>query len=428
MNKFNTILLLNGGDSTRFWPLREKHLTKFLGKSFLAHQLERLNNLANNIIIVASSRNQGRVKEIINEKSGYFDAKVEVLVQDEKLDGIAGAILSAKNKISGDTLILNPNDYFDLAALHDLNNLRLQEKKDFIFLAKKVSRYFPGGYIKFDKGNVAGIIEKPLPESVPSDMVKLIADYFSDVSLLIHTLEAVQTQRDDHYEKALDEMISKKYKIGLVVYEGFWYTIKYPWHVLEMNDYFLSQIKDKKIGDKVQISENAKIEGAVHIGNNVKIGDFTKIVGPCFIDDEAIIGDFAMVRSSHIGKRTLVGGYSEVTRSYLGDDVMLHRNYVGDSVLADYVMMGAEAVTANFRFDQKTIKSVISNVSVDTHRRKFGAVIGEGSKIGVNSTINPGVKIGAGSYICPQSLVTDDVKDGVFFFKGERRENANRAT
>ena len=154
------------------------------------------------------------------------------------------------------------------------------------------------------------------------------------------------------------------------------------------------------------------------MGKNVKIAKTAKIEGPCFIGDNTIIGDFALVRQSHIGKNCLIGAYSEVTRSYLGNNVFLHRNYIGDSVLADNVLFGAGAVTANFRFDQQTIKSQINGKKLDTNLTKLGAIIGEGAKIGVNSTLLPGIKIGSKTYIAPGHTISEDVKDKMFVRKG----------
>ncbi len=88
---------------------------------------------------------------------------------------------------------------------------------------------------------------------------------------------------------------------------------------------------------------------------------------------------------------------------------MLHRNYIGDSILGNHVLMGAQAVTANLRFDGKTIR--------DTNLIKFGVVIGDRAKIGVNTTCLPGVKIGQQAFIGPGEIVKKDVTDSEFLFK-----------
>lgn len=426
MKKINTVLLLSGGDSTRFWPLKEKVLVKFFGKSLIEHQIRELSALSNNLIIVTNDNEKEKIDKVVDQIKDIGETKIEVFVQENTDEGQAGAVLAVRGKVQGEVLILNGNDIFDFSVLGDLHEVGVQDKKDFVFLARKVNEYFPGGYLELDGEKVTGITEKPDPEKVPSDVIKLVVDYFSDFNLLVNALDATRTNDDDWYEKALSHIISKSKTVSYIPYSGVWYTLKYPWHVLDMNAYFLSRIKESKISKNVQISKNAIIEGHVYIEDNVKIGDFAKVVGPCFIGEGSMICDYAFVRASSVGKHCLVGGYSEVTRSYLGEGVMLHRDYVGDSVLADNVLMGADAVTANFRFDQRTISSLIKDKKIDTGRQKFGSVIGQNSKVGVHCTIIPGVKIGAGSFVSPHTLISEDVEGGIFLHKGEKKENKHR--
>ncbi len=398
--KINTILLLAGGDSTRFWPLTRKNYLPFLGKPLIAHQIAALSPFTDHIIVVVNPNDLDVVPK-----------GVEMVVQKNVEDGQAGAVLSAKDFIKGSTLILNANDVFDFSAIEKL----LTADKQFAFLAKKVTQYFPGGYVKFDNEKIVGIVEKPGAGNEPSDITKLVADYFKDGKLLISAIEQSKVQNDDWYEQSLSKIIADGASTSYIPYEGEWVTIKYPWQVLVMMRHFLNTIPDKQIGKNIQISDRAIISGAVVIGDNVKIGDHTKIVGPCYIGDGTIIGDYAMVRESHIGNNCLIGGYSEVTRSYLGNNVMLHRDYVGDSVFGNNVLMGADAVTANYRFDGKEVAT--------SSLKKLGAIIGNGAKIGVHSTLTPGVKVGANTFVGPHTLIDEDLKENIFLYKGVKKEN-----
>ena len=128
-------------------------------------------------------------------------------------------------------------------------------------------------------------------------------------------------------------------------YEGDWATIKFSWHVLSMQDFFLKRMKPS-IDSSSVVHKTVVIEGAVSLGKNVKVGAFAKITGPVYLGDNVVIGDHSLIRQSTIENNTLVGSGCEVARSYLGESVMLHRNYVGDSVLSKGVSMGAGAVTA----------------------------------------------------------------------------------
>ena len=99
-------------------------------------------------------------------------------------------------------------------------------------------------------------------------------------------------------------------------------------------------------------------------------------------------------------------------RSYLGEGVELHHNYVGDSVMADGTSMGFGGTTANFRLDGRTVPSMVAGQRVDSGREKFGAVLGRGAKLGVNTSLMPGIKIGAGAIIGPNLRINKDVPAG----------------
>ncbi|MFN4212418.1 MAG: sugar phosphate nucleotidyltransferase [Microgenomates group bacterium] len=396
MKKIKNILILAAGDSTRFWPLRDKQFFSFLGKPLLVHLIEDLLDYGQNIIVVSSSSIKDKLVSLVGNK-------VEIITQDSRLTGMAGAIFSAKNKINGEVLILNASDIINFNILTQFIDKLKKEKLKILLLAKKVKEYFPGGYLKLKGGRIVEIIEKPTPREAPSNMVKLVFDYFFDFQKLVKIIQNTKTGNDDQYEQAVTQLLKKYHQeTDYILYDSFWYPIKYPWQVLPALKYFLGKLD----GDKVKL------------GKNVKIGQGVKIVGPTYIGDNTIIGDFVLIRESIIENNCLIGAFSEVARSYLGEKVYLHRNYVGDSILDKNVLLGAGAVLANFRFDSQPIKN--------TYLSKLGSIIGEGSKIGANATILPGVKIGRNTFIGPLEMVDKDIEDNKFVFKGKISENKYR--
>lgn len=397
MRKIKTILILAGGDGTRFWPLTQKNLTRFLGKPLIQYVIESLASFTNHLVVVSNSQD----KKIIEGLS-----KAKVLLQDEKHTSQAGAILAAQNSIKGEVLIVNANDIFNPNIISQLISRVASEKLECLVTAKKVHSYFPGGYLILKEKKLTGIVERPGANNMPSPYVRLVVDYFSDFSRLIKIIKSLKNQSDDGYEQALNRAI-KTLRSDYLIYEDFWFTIKYPWHVLTMMSHFLNSLgKD-----------------GIRIGKNVKMGKNVRIVGPTFIDDGSVIGDFVMIRGSHIGKDCLIGGYCEITRSYLGENVQLHRNYVGDSILGNNTSMGAGAVTANFRFDSKTITSKVNGIKIDTRLFKFGAIVGDFAKIGVNATVLPGVKIGSKTFVGPGTVVAQDLPNNLFVFKDKIVQN-----
>ena len=421
MRKIKNGLILAGGDSTRFWPLQEKSFFSFLGKPLVLYQIEELVKYCDKVTIIANKKNAISINRLIENSD--FRSKTQVIVQNEDLIGQAGAILSAKNHLKGEVVIINANDLIDYSLLIKITKLPSVANKIILF-GKKISEYFPGGYFKFnDQKKVISIVEKPGKDKLPSSIIKLVVDYFSDFDLLIDSLEKAKTNDDDHYEKAINSLISDNLDCTMLLYDDYWQSIKYPWHVLTMMKTSLSKIKENQISKSAIFSKNAVIIPPVVIGDNVRIGDFSKIVGPVYIGDNTVVGDYAMIRESEINEDCLIGSFTEVARSYIGNKVFLHRNYVGDSVLSDKVTIGAQGVTANLRFDGENVSSIVNEEKIDTNSAKLGAIIGKETKIGVNTTIIPGVKIGKNCLISPGEIVRYDLEDNTFLVKGEERNN-----
>ena len=420
MRKIKNILLLAGGDSTRFWPLENKLFFSFLGKPLILYQIEELLKYGGQVTVVANKSNATFLKRLVDNN----DIKsVQIIIQKDEYPGMAGAIFSIKNHIKGEILIVNASDLIDYSITSKLTSLINGENK-LILVGKKYIEYFPGGYFRFDNNNrIIEIIEKPDIDKRPSSITKLVFDYFSDINILLKYFENVKTQKDDLYEIVLNKMLLNEKNHTFLTYDSYWYALKYSWHVLAMMQNFLLTIKERKISSTAEISGKALVNGPVIIGDNVKIGDFSKIVGPAFIGDNSVIGDYSMIRESHIGEDSLIGSFSEVARSYIGNNVFLHRNYIGDSVLDNDVMFGAQAVTGNLKFDGEKVLSLVNGVRVDTNMNKLGAIVGSFSKIGINATILPGIKIGKKTLIGPGEKVKYDIKDESYLSEGEEKKN-----
>ena len=52
---------------------------------------------------------------------------------------------------------------------------------------------------------------------------------------------------------------------------------------------------------------------------------------------------------------------------------------------------------------------MVQGVLVDTGRRKFGAIIGDGAHTGINTSIYPGRKLGSNASTRPGEVVQHDI-------------------
>jgi len=405
-----TVVVLAGGDSTRLWPLQDKATISFLSKPLIYHTLYQLKqNGYKKVIIIASKLNFDLLKSI---RTDFPEIDINILLQTD-LRGMGGAILTCESYIKQQPiLVIGSSDVFEDILFADFSKM-LKEQPQGIIAGITVNEYFPGGYLTVVGSDVKRIVEKPNKQSGNSSIVSLIFDYFSDGSRLLESVKNVKTNKDDLYETGIQTMLSKGYGIKFLPYKGYWGHLKYAWDILSLNSYYLGKIH-RYINASTQISKTAVISGNVFIEEGVQVMEYAKIVGPTYIGKGTIIGNHTMIRESMIGSNCMVGFSSEITRSHIGDHCWFHKNYVGDSIIADNVSMGAGATLANFRLDEGSIRSMVNGEKIDTGKTKLGAVIGKNVRLGVNVSIMPGIKVGNSTFISSGLVLGLDVPDGKF--------------
>ena len=403
------VLFLCGGIGKRMFPITEdKFLLKFLGKTLLEHQIEMAKQAGlTEFAIVGNPQNMSRKEGIV---ASIPDVKVELVVQEQPL-GIADALESACRLLDSEIIVVNPNDVFESSAYTRLLEAHQANPAISYLLAYEVSDYFPGGYLVVgEEGELTQIVEKPEKGKEPSNLVNILIHLHTDPQRLLKYTAGVQTDRDDVYECALDAMAKDTSKVKVVPYTGSWNAIKYPWHIFSAVRHFLDQ-SQQYISPSAKISERAVIEGKVIISDNVRVFENAVVRGPVYIGPNSVIGNNSLVREySHIGSDCVVGYSTEVKGSYVGDGCWFHMSYVGDSIIGEECSFGANTVLANWRFDEKNIKVRIEGKAIDSGRDKFGAIIGNNCKTGVNVSIMPGIRIGPNSIVGSHASLTEDLE------------------
>ncbi len=397
------IIVLAGGEGKRMWPIQtDKCLIPFLGKPLLYHNLKKIKeNVEGEFIIISSPSSKDGVEKVAKD----LELSYKVVIQKEP-KGMADAILSAKDLIEGAVLVLNAEDQLDPKVYGQV----IKGGGDVVVAGLKMDKYFPGGYIKVTGNSVQGIVEKPGEGNEPSDMVKLVVDYFKDGKKLVEYLENAKSEADDVYEKALDKMITDGVNIKVSPYDGVWIPLKYPWQILDILGALLSNI-EQQISPGADVSEKAIISGNVVIEEGARVFEGAVIKGPCYIGKNVIVGNNSMVRESSLEEGCVTGFSSDITRSYIGANSWFHTNYIGDSVIEGDFGMGSGAVLANLRLDDHTIRVHVNGELIDSGRHKLGLIVGKGSRVGVNASTMPGSRVGANSLVGPGVVLYGDVKE-----------------
>ena len=204
------------------------------------------------------------------------------------------------------------------------------------------------------------------------------------------------------------------------------FDLRYSWDLLKIKKELFDKYLKGEISSSAKICENVIIKGDVYIGENVEIKENVVINGPVYIGDNSIIGNNSLIREySDIENNTLIGFNCEIKNSILQENVHLHSNYIGDSIVGKGVGIGAGTITANTRIDRGEINSYLLDKSINTGLKKLGSIIGNNAKIGIHCSLMPGVLIGSNSLVGPHSLVMKNIKEDTIFYT-EKKETKKK--
>lgn len=396
-------VLILGGHSRRFAPLRQKPLFSICGKVVAQHLVHRLNAAGlEDIILVGSAENLSEIQSLF--------PGLKVVEQPEGTMGMHHAVAAALPHCEGESvMVVGGNDFVDARAYRDL--ISAAEGKDGAILAQKVDQYFPGGYLSLDGDRISGIVEKPGEGNEPSDLVNVVAHVHNDPQALLSEIEKLD-DTDDTYERALQSLFGQK-KYSASVYDGVWQAVKYPWHLLHLLPELLSELQPD-IHKAAEVHPSAVVDGDVILSEGVRVMPGAMVRGPCFIGPRTIIGNGSLVRGSSVGADCVIGYNTEVKGAILGDHVWTHVSYIGDSVIGNNVSFGGGSITANFRLDEGDVLSGTKEDAVNTHLQKCGCFIGDNCRLGIQVGLSPGISIGSGTFVSSGTLVTENVAGGQF--------------
>jgi NDP-sugar pyrophosphorylase family protein len=221
------VLLLIAGKSKRFWPLKEKSLWRIAGKTVLEYQVERIKTAGcKDILLVGGAHNKKDAKKLF--------PSFPFIEQKSYEHGMQDAMLAALPKCKGRPIIvIGGNDVVDVNAYKKLLAIASKKNIDGAILAKEVHEYFPGGYIKMKGSRIGAIVEKPGKGKEPSNFINIVAHYHRNPEALLATLKKTTSKSDDGYERALTSLFTTHTYVP-VRYDGVWYPIKFPWHLLAL--------------------------------------------------------------------------------------------------------------------------------------------------------------------------------------------------
>lgn len=154
--------------------------------------------------------------------------------------------------------------------------------------------------------------------------------------------------------------------------------------------------KDIYLGEGTEVAPGVYIEGPAIIGKNCRLGHASYLRENVLLSDNCIIGHATEVKNS----------------IFLPGAIAAHLNYVGDSILGKNVNLAAGVILANFRFDGKPVTIKVGEKRQETKLVKLGSIIGDSSKIGANTVLNPGTIFGKNCIVYPATSISGYYESG----------------
>jgi UDP-N-acetylglucosamine diphosphorylase/glucosamine-1-phosphate N-acetyltransferase len=221
--------------------------------------------------------------------------------------------------------------------------------------------------------------------------------------------------------------------------------MEYPWQLMQWNDVMIrfdfslltkdrkSQPLSKTVNainpEAIFLEEGAVAEyctinastGPVYIGRKAEIMEGSSIRGPFVLGDHSVLKmNSRIYGATTLGPYCLGGG--EIKNSVMmGYSNKAHDGYLGDSVVGEWCNFGAGATNSNIKNTAGEIKMFLmaTRDQVDAGN-KCGLVMGDYSRVAINSSINTGTVIGISCNVFGQGLLPCLIPDFSWGVNGER--------
>lgn len=410
-------VILAAGEGTRLQPLtstRSKHMFPFIGKPLLEHLLDALQENGIIDIIIVTGYRETILKDYFRNGSTW-NVHIQYVHQDKYL-GSGHAIGCAESLVTDDyfltlygDLLIHPDAISALLHLHQIHYSPVMS----VVQVTNPQQY---GVTLIENGKITQIIEKPRIPRYGNLVNAGIYIFPKTIFPVIHT-----TPSSPRGELEITDTIRTMIADQIPFFPNelptqHWLDIGRPWDLLTASQRLLS-LKIQMPQIQGDIEPGASIHGPVHIAKGARIRSGVYIEGPVYIGPHADIGPNTYIRPyTSIENNVRIGHACEVKNSVILSETHIgHLTYIGDSIIGAKCNFGAGTITANLRLNEANISVRIKEQSQDSGRRKFGVIMGDNVKTGINVQIMPGIKIGANAWIGPGAQVSTDVPPEYFY-------------
>ena len=400
-------VILAAGEGTRLRPLtitRPKPMLPVAGKVILEWDLEALakNGFKRAYIVV------GYMKEEIIEYFGnrFNGLEIEYITQKEQL-GTGHAVSMVEGKVSDEFIVINGDLIISKDLIRNFLHKHRDNKSSSSICLVEVKNPEEFGIVRLKGKVVKSIIEKPKRKI--GDLANAGLYIFNrEIFDAISSIE--KSARMEYEITDAIKILAKDGEIYGFKCDGRWIDVGRPWDLLDANEILLKELK-LGIDKNTKIEDNATINGKVNIGKDTVVRAGSYIQGPCYIGENCIIGPNCYIRPyTMIQDNVHIGNAVEIKNSIIMSGTNIcHLSYVGDSIIGENCNFGAGTNVANLRVDNQEIRIEIKNKLTMSGRRKFGCLMGDNVKTGINVSIMPGRSIYPNAYVEAGSIVRNTI-------------------
>ncbi|MEP9853558.1 bifunctional UDP-N-acetylglucosamine diphosphorylase/glucosamine-1-phosphate N-acetyltransferase GlmU [Staphylococcus aureus] len=427
-------IVLAAGKGTRMKSKKYKVLHDVAGKTMIEHVVDNVKQSGVEQLVTIVGHGAEDVKETLGDVSLYS-------FQDEQL-GTAHAVKMASEHLKGnqgttlvvcgDTPLITSETLNSLTEHHEKNQAQAT-----VLTATAMNPFGYGRIIRDADNQLVKIVEQKDATDAEQQINEISSGIFAfDNQVLFEKLELVNNdnvQGEYYLPDVLSLILEDKGTVGIYHTNDFEEIMGVNDRVMlsaaekaykkRINEYHMRNGvtiidpsntyigPDVVIGADTIIEPGVKLAGHSEIGEDAIIGQYTEItnskigdsvtikqsiINEAMIGDHAKIGPFAQLRpGADLGEKVKVGNFVEVKKSVVKAGAKLpHLSYIGDAEIGERVNLGCGSITVNY-----------DGVN------KFKTVIGNDSFIGCNTNLVAPVTLGERSLIAAGSTITDSVPE-----------------
>jgi len=383
-------VILAAGEGMRLRPLtvsEPKVMIPVANRPILEYVVEALvKNDVEDIVMVVGYRKERIMSHFEDGKK--FGAKIEYVVQEKQL-GNAHALACARDRVSGDFLVLPGDNIVDSKAVGDLMASHSCQRA-LVAESENPSKY---GVVTIEKESIRGVVEKP--HEMISNIV--LTGVYCLCDKIFKHIDSNIAQGEYGLSNAINSSLGDR-PVVPVFSNGLWIDAVYPWDLLELNAAALEHLPVKTSG---KVESQVQIHGPVGIGDETVIRSGTTIYGPVLIGDGCEIGpNVTIFPSTSIGNSVLVEPFTMIKNSILMSNCTIGaHSYVSHCVFG----YGTKSQSHLMAPGAESYVNISDEFFKVPH---IGSIVGEDTTFGTSVIVEPGTVVGSGCKVSSGAKIT----------------------